>query len=343
MEHLSAPDVLLLTAQMHKASPRAGQPVPGMPRRRMSGVAEAEFEAEAEAEEAAISRANGAPGGAATKLHVAKMSAVVQGVPPPLLIQLPPLPLRTRVSHEGYNFSSTVSLPPLSRALPKAVIRVRKASREQLDVQASKHNEAALGTSPRGTAQSRNRFSNSHQPAASNAPLGPPVAAPPPSKAHQHGQRRSQHQSMQGIVSNQTEAPLDALARVEARIVIATWSRTEQTAQKAVAELWQVEARWRSLGLPKHLATTELMAELRDNPPLPGTSPLGTKGVMAAEVARQQGDICGKLHGFLPKATQEAAAKDHLARRSSQWSDLRSGGVRSRLEASHDDVLQGEG
>ena len=75
MEHLSAPDVLLLTAQMHKASPRAGQPVPGMPRRRMSGVAEAEFEAEAEAEEAALSRANGAPGGAATTLHAAKMSA----------------------------------------------------------------------------------------------------------------------------------------------------------------------------------------------------------------------------------------------------------------------------
>ena len=75
MEHLSAPDVLLLTAQMHKASPRAGQPVPGMPRRRMSGVAEAEFEAEAEAEAAAISRADGAPGEAATKLHAAKMSA----------------------------------------------------------------------------------------------------------------------------------------------------------------------------------------------------------------------------------------------------------------------------
>ena len=45
----------------------------------MNGVAEteaeAEFEAEAEAEEAAISRADGAPGGAATKLHAAKMSA----------------------------------------------------------------------------------------------------------------------------------------------------------------------------------------------------------------------------------------------------------------------------
>jgi len=66
------------------------------------------------------------------------------------------------------------------------------------------------------------------------------------------------------------------------------------------------------------------MAELRDNPPLPGTSPLGTKGVMAAEVARQQGDMCGKLHGFLPKATQEAAAKNYLAKRSIQWSILRS-------------------
>ena len=53
----------------------------GMPRRRIDGVAEAEaeaeaeFEAEAEAEEAALSRANGAPGGAATTLHAAKMSA----------------------------------------------------------------------------------------------------------------------------------------------------------------------------------------------------------------------------------------------------------------------------
>ena len=57
----------------------AGSASPGMPRRGMNGVAEAEaeaeFEAEAEAEEAAISRANGAPGGAATKLHAGKMSA----------------------------------------------------------------------------------------------------------------------------------------------------------------------------------------------------------------------------------------------------------------------------
>ena len=161
---------------------------------------------------------------------------------------------------------------------------------------------------PRGTTQSRNRFSISRQPTAPNAPLGPLIAAPPPPKAHQHGQRRGQHQSMQGMVPNQTDAPLDATL-----------------AQKAVAELWLVEARWLELlGLPKHLATTELMAELRDNPPLPGTSPLGTKGVMAAEVARQQGDMCGKLHGFLPKATQEAAAKNYLAKRSIQWSILRS-------------------
>ena len=275
-------EVLPLTARIHKPSPRAGK------------------------------------------------SGLVQDVPPPLLVQLPPPPLRTRVSHEGYNFSSSVSLPPLcphtvvaavgspvlpspdvirrtGTALPKAVIRVRRDSREQLDVHAIEHNEAAaLVTSPRGTAQSRNRFSISRLPIAH---LGPLVAAPPPSKAHQHGQRRSQHQNMQGMVSNQAEAPLDATATL---------------AQKAVSELWQVEARWRSLGLPKHLATTELMAELKENPPLPGTSPLGTKGVMAAEVAKQQGDMCGKLHGFLPKATQEAAATDHLAKRSSQWSTRRS-------------------
>ena len=56
-----------------------GSTSPSMPRRRMDGIgeaeAEAEFEAEAEAEEAAISRADGAPGEAATKLHAAKMSA----------------------------------------------------------------------------------------------------------------------------------------------------------------------------------------------------------------------------------------------------------------------------
>ena len=54
-----------------------GSASPGMPRGRMNGIAEAvaEFEAKAEAEEAAISRADGAPGEAATKLHAAKMSA----------------------------------------------------------------------------------------------------------------------------------------------------------------------------------------------------------------------------------------------------------------------------
>ena len=273
----SEADVLPLTARLHKPSPRVGKP------------------------------------------------GLVQGVLSPLLIQLPPPPLRTRVSHEGYNLSSSVSLPPLCphtvvaavgspalpspdvirrTALPKAVLRVRRDSREQLDVHAIEHNEAAaLVTSPRGTAQSRNRFS------ISRLPIAPLVAAPPPSKAHQHGQRRGQHQNMQGMVSNQAEAPLDATATL---------------AQKAVSELWQVEARWRSLGLPKHLATTELMSELKENPPLPGTSPLGTKGVMAAEVAKQQGDKCGKLHGFLPKATQEAAATDYLAKRSAQWSTRRS-------------------
>ena len=32
----------------------------------------------------------------------------------------------------------------------------------------------------------------------------------------------------------------------------------------------------------------------------------------------------GKLHGFLPKATRELPMKDYLAKRSSQWSTLRS-------------------
>ena len=78
---------------------------------------------------------------------------------------------------------------------------------------------------------------------------------------------------------------------------------------RAVAELWHVEARWRVLGLPEELAATELMAELKDNPPLPGTSPLGIKGMMAAEVAKQQSNKCGKLLAYLPEATREAAAK----------------------------------
>ena len=95
---------------------------------------------------------------------------------------------------------------------------------------------------------------------------------------------------------------------------------TSPIAQKAILELWQVEARWRSLGMP---ATTELMAELKDNPPLPGTWPLGTKGLMANEVARQQGNGCGKLRPYLPKETRDAAAKARLARMSN-WAKLRS-------------------
>lgn len=78
---------------------------------------------------------------------------------------------------------------------------------------------------------------------------------------------------------------------------------------RAVAELWQMEARWRHLGLLKDLAATELMAELKDNPPLPGMSPLGTKGMMAAEVAKQQSTRYGKLFPYLPKATREVAAR----------------------------------
>lgn len=228
----------------------------------------------------------------------------VQHVPPLPLAQLPPPPLRT-VSHKGYNlpFSSSVRRPPLSPhtvfaaparpspdvkgqpALPKAVLRVRGDSREQLDLHTVEHSEAAALFSSRcGSAQNRNRFSISRAPA----------------KAHQHG-RRSQRQSTVG--PEQAEVPVNATL-----------------AHKAVAELWQVEARWRSLGLPEQLTTTELMYELKANPPLPGTSPLGAKGAMTAEVAKSQ----GKLHGFLPKATRELPMKDYLAKRSSQWSTLRS-------------------
>ena len=52
---------------------------------------------------------------------------------------------------------------------------------------------------------------------------------------------------------------------------------------RAVGELWQVQTRWQSLGLlGKEQAATELLGELRANPPPPGASPLGTKGMMLA-------------------------------------------------------------
>ena len=97
---------------------------------------------------------------------------------------------------------------------------------------------------------------------------------------------------------------------------------TSPIAQKAIVELWQVEARWRSLGMP-HVATTELMAELKDNPPLPGTWPLGTKGLMATEVAKQQGTAFGLLRPYLPKETRDAAATARLGSRTSNWAKVR--------------------
>ena len=101
---------------------------------------------------------------------------------------------------------------------------------------------------------------------------------------------------------------------------------------RAVAELWQMEARWRHLGLLKDLAATELMAELKDNPPLPGMSPLGTKGMMAAEVAKQQSTRYGKLFAYLPKATREVAARAaqqgrRMSMRNSRRLSLRSTGA----------------
>lgn len=127
--------------------------------------------------------------------------------------------------------------------------------------------------------------------------------------------------------ADQAEAHLDATAvRAVAQRASAENStlqaaqRTEASAVcRAVAELWQMEARWHHLGLPKELAATELMTELKDDPPLPGTSPLGTKGMMAAEVAKQQNNKCGKLLAFLPEATREfAARKAHQGRRVSR-------------------------
>jgi len=85
-----------------------------------------------------------------------------------------------------------------------------------------------------------------------------------------------------------------------------------------------MEARWRDLGLLKGLGATELMAELKDNPPLPGMSPLGTKGMMAAEVAKQQNNRCGKLFAYLPEATREIAARTaHQGRRMSMRNSRR--------------------
>jgi CRP-like cAMP-binding protein len=117
--------------------------------------------------------------------------------------------------------------------------------------------------------------------------------------------------------ADRAEANLDAMAVRALTRRVATADEELHTAQakgasavcRAVAELWQMEARWRHLGLLKDLAATELMAELKDNPPLPGMSPLGTKGTMAAEVAKQQSSRCGKLLAYLPEATREAAAR----------------------------------
>ena len=115
--------------------------------------------------------------------------------------------------------------------------------------------------------------------------------------------------------ADRAEAHLGATLTVAQRASAAdTAVRTAQVKKasavgRAVAELWEVEARWRNLGLPKGLAATELMAELKDKPPLPGTSPLGTKGMMAAEVAKQQSNKCGKLLAYLPEATRDAAAR----------------------------------
>ena len=76
--------------------------------------------------------------------------------------------------------------------------------------------------------------------------------------------------------ADQAEAHLDAMAvRAVAQRASAEDStlqaaqRTEPSAVcRAIAELWQMEARWHHLGLPKELAATELMTELKDDPPL---------------------------------------------------------------------------
>ena len=117
--------------------------------------------------------------------------------------------------------------------------------------------------------------------------------------------------------ADRAEENLDAMAVRALTRRAATADEELHTAQakgasavcRAVSELWQTEARWRQLGLLKDLAATELMAELKDNPPLPGMSPLGTKGTMAAEVAKQQSSRCGKLLAYLPEATREVAAR----------------------------------
>ena len=133
--------------------------------------------------------------------------------------------------------------------------------------------------------------------------------------------------------ADRAEENLDAMAvRALTRRGESTLDEVLDTAQakgasavcRAVAELWRMEARWRDLGLLKGLGATELMAELKDNPPLPGMSPLGTKGTMAAEVAKQQNNRCGKLFAYLPEATREIAARTaHQGRRMSMRNSRR--------------------
>ena len=154
------------------------------------------------------------------------------------------------------------------------------------------------------------------------APSAPPAllcVAPlcPPSACFLLQAQRYAMAAQARAAADRAEENLDAMAVRALTRRAATADEELHTAQakgasavcRAVSELWQIEARWRQLGLLKDLAATELMAELKDNPPLPGMSPLGTKGTMAAEVAKQQSSRCGKLLAYLPEATREVAAR----------------------------------
>ena len=104
---------------------------------------------------------------------------------------------------------------------------------------------------------------------------------------------------------------------------------------RAVGELWQVEARWQSLGLlGKEQAATELLGELRAHPPPPGASPLGAKGMVLAGVAAAELDAvfgCGKLKAYLPEAALAAAAKSAAKTRAARGSSMGDAGS-DRLE-----------
>ena len=165
----------------------------------------------------------------------------VPHVPYLLLLQLPTPSLRPDLlSRDGYAFSSNVNLPLLSAR------RAAAAPAPPAPSSGWPRRAAALDISPLGVITRRNRFSKPRQPTAASllvdlsglreadargtvakplsdavvAGLGPLAAAPPPSKAHWHGQRHSQHQRMHHRTRGYAASLAASLCRDHWKIVV---------------------------------------------------------------------------------------------------------------------------